>query len=125
MIHQVKKADFPDLFRILARAGFRRHSATVIVSTEAELHGSYWDGGSKDEHYRMTYTGEIRPLYVRARVPFGDQSLPWTETHKAGDGIAIVTAGTFRGRQAFPNLVIHPDDVDLFHLGPIARGSDA
>lgn len=113
----VHRSTHRDLFAILKGAGYRKHSATVYLDTSAECSSPYWSDGSRSEFFLMHLDGTTAPLAVRARTPFGDPSLPWSETCYTGSGHAIVNGGIFRGKPAHWMVYIHPDDASAFGVG--------
>ena len=70
----------------------------VVIDKPVELHGGYWDGGSRSEYFGMTKNGQMVGLsYPTSPREFGGGVAPSTMPTKE---LAICSAGTFRGNPA-------------------------
>jgi hypothetical protein len=97
---------------VSAVAPYHKHSIIVTIGTSAELHGTYWDGGS-----RSTYTlvdvrriGAIRRFPQFAPPQFGGPAQ--TPSVDISPGTAIVECGTFCGKPVTASLTMSQSDFD-------------
>lgn len=113
----LKRKSWPDEIRDLAKSlNYRKHSVTLVNTSEKRLDCGYWDGGSRSSYVLwMADTGEVKSVSYPTAPPqfgggdaptvhFGDGSIPWWY---------VVSCGIFCGKQA--TLTIYgPDVVERF-----------
>lgn len=110
----------PEVKRVIQAAdpSYKKHSAVLVQCESVELHGTYWDGGS-----RYTYTAvELATFRVKDAPQFnppqfgGPQSSPVVTIP---EGIAIVKTGTFCGRTASATVFINPANANKLLTAPV------
>lgn len=112
----------PTVIRLMRAVGSRKRSAHYVVTDRVELHGTYWDGGS-----RSTYTAVrlsdgrtvTAPQYDPPQFG-GPRTAP---TCEVPEGICIVSHGTFCGKPATPCFYINP--ADATRLLPLWKAPEA
>jgi len=91
---------------------YRKHAVIVHIGTSAELHGTYWDGGSRSS-YALVDTrriGTIRTFPQYAPPQFGGPSEPVRVDIRPGQ--ALQERGTFCGKTATASLTMSQSDFD-------------
>jgi hypothetical protein len=112
----IKKGEpkFNALRDIVSAGGpqYRKHAVIVTIGTSAELHGTYWDGGSRSS-YALVDTrriGTIRTFPQYAPPQFGGPSEPVRVDIRPGQ--ALQERGTFCGKPATASLTMSQSDFD-------------
>jgi hypothetical protein len=112
----IKKGEpkFNALRNIVSAGGpqYRKHAVIVHIGTSAELHGTYWDGGSRSS-YALVDTrriGAIRTFPQYAPPQFGGpQTTPRVDIQP---GKAILERGFFCGKPSTASLTMSQSDFD-------------
>lgn len=99
----------PDI-AALVKLVSKKHKAFIATPRpEVTLRGTYWDGGSRSEYYKVHLASKhLQKLPSVSPPQFGG---PREEpVHKLEPGYAVIEAGTFCGKPATPTIHFHPDD---------------
>ena len=91
----------PEVLRVIraASASYKKRSASVVATDEVELHGTYWDGGSRSTYTAVdlaTMRSRGAPQYAPPQFG-GPRQAPRVVIP---DGVAIVETGVFCGKTA-------------------------
>lgn len=109
---RVSRQDHPELFKILRKAGYRKHSATVYVRATATCTQPYWSGGSRTDNIGLSLpSGFTHPINT-PRNPFPEP--PASTEIETAPGFAVVHGGTFMGKAAHWTIYMHVADAQKF-----------
>lgn len=96
--------------------GYRKRDVSVYVTTGVSM-SSYWDGGSRDEWYRVDLASR-RITPVNAWQGNYDRSQNGPTKSETGNGIIYVCGGTFWGKPATLQINVHPADLATLGVNP-------
>jgi hypothetical protein len=90
----------------------KKHTAIVWCATETTAHGTYWDGGSRQDYFRVNLTtGKASAVTGLATAP--PPFCPDGHRVKLSiePGTALCVGGHFCGKIAHLQVYLHPLDV--------------
>lgn len=115
MFTTIELKAYPELKAIIKAAfpKYAKHKAWYVVAEDCTISGTYWDGGSRSEYVAVDLTTKRSAGAPHYDPPqFGG---PVRDPQCAiPEGVAIVKAGTFCGKQATACVYIHPANVQRF-----------
>ena len=101
----------PEVKRIIlaADASYRKREARLLVQTEVDLYGTYWDGGTRNTYTAVDMiTGRSKGAPQFDPPQFGGPAT--TPRVAIPQGVAIVKTGVFCGKTATAYVYINPAD---------------
>ena len=107
--HDIKVRDLPQQLKAVVKSLTRRQKGSICVADQVSIGSMQWDSGSRE-----LYT--VVELATGRSQQWSDDR-PWPENmHGAGKatmrpGYVIVRHGTFMGKDSFPTIYAHADDV--------------
>lgn len=117
MSHRIKRTDLPQAIKNGIRS--RKQNVGISVTTEHELSGTWWDGGSRSEYcFIDLVTGRLANInfdhYPGPTLAYGHKvpTVPLCQDDPEKRW-AILETGTFCGKDATPRLHVHPDSLPI------------
>lgn len=109
----ISKDSHPNLYTLLQRLGYKKKSATVVITEDVELSQPYWDAGSKDEYIfvkneRTVYTDEEK--IPRTSWP----NPPGSKVFNLANYDMIIVGGISLGKPAFWRVYMSPEMYEKF-----------
>lgn len=108
---QIKLADYPEIRDIILAAfpHYRKKTASIETRERVSIHGTYWDGGSRNEYAAVNLV-TLRSQGAPAENPvqFGGAG---TKVATLPENVAIVEAGTFCGKQASARVFVRAENM--------------
>jgi hypothetical protein len=119
MIIELKTA--PELLRVIRAVdpSYRKRNAVVHIAETCELHGTYWDGGSRNSYTAVdltTFRNRGAPQYDPPQFG-GPRATPVVDIPP---GVVIVCTGIFCGKKKAASVYVHPANVNPSLIGPPA-----
>jgi hypothetical protein len=99
-----KTRDIPAIKDLCKQFNYRKHDVILNNIDEVELHGGYWDGGSRSTYILWdSRTGKMQHLLTPTAPPqFGGGPTP---TIKVQPGTFVLCVGTFCGKTAHMQIM--------------------
>jgi hypothetical protein len=127
MLQAIELKSAPEVKRVIVAGfpGYKKHRAFLSAFPESGKNiNSYWDGGSRDEYaivelstmQRKPMPSSTHPYFDIARHGMANQDNGIVESDHVGnitlkmlpEGFALVSAGTFCGKQATAHVYLNP-----------------
>jgi hypothetical protein len=105
--------DAPDgaHFNAIRKAfGYRKRRLMLVLAERVELHGDYWDGGSKTTYHTYDLRGGGRRTLPGANPFTAGRERRYEPT---SGGVVVVTTEVFCGKPGTMTVHVHPDDYPL------------
>ena len=106
----IELKDYPEIKAVILAAfpGYRKKQAGIESRESFSMHGTYWDGGSRNEYAAVdlvSMRSKGAPQYPPTQ--FGG---PGTQTMDIPLNVAIVEAGTFCGKPATARVLVRAEN---------------